>query len=265
MWNAYEVCTALDASPITFFEKMATELVPQSLHKFLHMFQKHESKCMPTHKPWDHAINLKDTFKAKKGRLIPLLLQEQEEVFTFIDEQLHKGYICPSKSSQMLPMFFVPKKDGKKQMVQDYHYLNEHMVQNNYPLPLISQLVDKLKGTKMFTKIDLQWGYNNIQIKEGNEWKAMFTCYCGSFKPLVMFFGLCNSPRMFQIMMNKIFADMEDVYVIYIDDLMIFTKSNSKEEHDKVMLEVLCHLKENDLFIKPESACSILKKLNFLV
>ena len=116
----------------------------------------------------------------------------------------------------------------------------------------------------MFTKMDLQWGYNNVQIKEGEKWKVAFMCYHSSFKPLVIFFGLCNSPRTFQTIMNEIFADMKDICIVYINDLMIFTKSDSKEEKDKVMLEVLHHLEENDLFIKPESAHSMLKKLSFL-
>ena len=117
---------------------------------------------MPTHKPWDHAIDLKDTFEAKKGRLIPVSPQEQEEISAFIDEQLYKGYICSSKFPQMSPVFFVPKKDGKKCIAQDYHYLNKHTVKNNYPLSLISQLVNELKEAKMFTKMDFCWGYNNI-------------------------------------------------------------------------------------------------------
>ena len=96
-------------------------------------------------------------------------------------------------------------------MVQDYCYLNEHMVKNNYPLPLIAQLVDKLQGTKMFTKMDLRWGYNNICIKEGDEWKVAFVCHHNAFEPLVMFFELCNSPSTFQTMKNEIFADMKDM------------------------------------------------------
>ena len=91
-WNAYKVHTVLDTSPVTPSKKSATKLVLESLHKFLYMFQKHESECMPTYKLWDHMINLKDIFKAKKDRLIPLLLQEQEEVSAFIDKQLHKRY-----------------------------------------------------------------------------------------------------------------------------------------------------------------------------
>ena len=116
----------------------------------------------------------------------------------------------------------------------------------------------------MFTKMDLQWGYNNIQIKEGDEWKAAFICYCSSFKPLVMFFGLCNSLGTFQVMMNEIFTGMEDVCIVYINNLMIFIKSNMKEEHDKVMLEVLCYLKENNLFIKPEKCMFHIKEVEFL-
>ena len=87
--------------------------------------------------------------------------------------------------------------------------------------------------------------------------------YHSSFEPLVMFFRLYNSPRTFQAMINKIFADMEDICIVYIDNLMIFTESNSKEEHDNVMLEVLCCLKENDLSLNPKSASSMPKRLSF--
>ena len=149
-------------------------------------------------------------------------------------------------------------------MVQDYCYLNEHTVKNNYPLPLIRQLSKKLQGAKLFTKMDLRWGYNNVRIKEGDEWKAAFTCHRGSFEPLVMFFGLCNSPATFQAMMNEIFADMEDVVVVYIDDLLIFTKSDNQEEHDRIVLEVLQRLEEHDLFVKPEKCSFRVKEVKFL-
>ena len=172
--------------------------------------------------------------------MIPLSVDKQKEVEAFLDDQLAKGYIRPSISPQTSPVFFVPKKDGKKHMVQDYRYVNEFTMKNNYPLsPLISQLVDKLKGCKLFTKMDLCWGYNNVRVKEGDEWKVVFVTHKGAFKPLVMYFGLCNSPATFQKMMNEIFHDMSDVCVVYIDDLMIFTKSDNQEEHNKIVLEVL--------------------------
>ena len=223
------------------------ELVPPCYHSYLDIFSEKAASRFPLRKPWDHTIDLKDTFKPKKGRLIPLSVEEQKEVSEFVDEQLAKGYIRPSKSKQTSPVFFVPKKDGRKRMVQDYRYLNEHTVRNNYPLPLISQLVDKLKGSQYFTKIDLRWGYNNVRIKEGDEWKATFVCHRRSFEPTVMFFGLCNSPTTFQTMMNEIFADMEDVVVVYIDDIMIFTKGDLAQHQAKVK-EVLQWLCDNDLF-----------------
>ena len=153
------------------------ELIPPCYHSYLDIFSEKAASRFPLRKPWDHTINLKDSFKPKKGQLIPLSPEEQKEVSEFVNEQLAKGYIRPSKSKQTSPVFFVPKKDSRKRMVQDYRYLNEHTVQNDYPLPLISQLVDKLKGLQYFTKIDLQWGYNNVQIKEGDKWKAAFICH----------------------------------------------------------------------------------------
>ena len=149
-------------------------------------------------------------------------------------------------------------------MVQDYHYLNGHTVKNNYPLLLIMQLVNKLQETKMFTKMDLSWGYNNICIKEGDEWKAAFICHCSAFEPMVMFFELCNSPSTFQMMMNEIFADMEDIVVVYIDDIIIFTKTDNSKEHNKIMLEVLHCLEENDLYIKPEKCTFCTTEVDFL-
>ena len=230
------------------------ELIPPCYHLYLDIFSEKAASRFPLQKLWDHAIDLKDSFKPKKGRLILLSLEEQKEVSEFVDEQLAKGYIHPSKLEQTSPIFFMLKKDGRKWMVQDYRYLNKHTVQNNYPLPLISQLVDKLKGSQYFTKIDLRWGYNNVWIKEGDKWKAAFVCHRGSYEPTVMFFRLCNSPAMFQTMMNEIFADMDDVIVVYIDNIMIFTKGTLAEHQAKVK-EVLQCLRDNDLFTRPEK-CS---------
>ena len=140
----------------------APKLVPHEYWNYLDVFLKLKSERMPLRKPWDHGIDLKEDFPPKKGQLIPLSVDEQKEVEAFLDDQLSKGYIHSSNSQQTSPVFFVPKKDGKKRMVQDYRYLNEWTVKNNYPLPLMSQLVDKLKGCKLFTKMDLWWGYNNM-------------------------------------------------------------------------------------------------------
>jgi len=147
------------------------------------------------------------------------------------------------------PFFFVSKKDSKKlRPCQDYRRLNEGTIKNAYPLPQVDKLLDKLKGAKYFTKLDLRWGYNNVRIKEGDEWKAAFKTNKGLFEPLVMFFGLCNSPATFQNMMNDIFImeTNEGWILIYIDDILIFSKR--KKELQKLTLRVLKKLQENDLF-----------------
>ena len=122
---------------------------------------------------------------------------KREEVQSFVNKHLRKGYIQPSKSQQTLLVFFVGKKDGGKKMVMDYQKLNKQTVKNNYPLPLITDLVDTMGNKRVFTKMDLRWGYNNMRIKEGDEWKAAFTTHVGLFEPVVMFFGITNSPGTF--------------------------------------------------------------------
>ena len=112
-------------------------MVPQKFHKWLKVFGKVESERMPTRKIWDHAIDLKEEFKASKARVYPLSRNEREEVQQFIQDHLRKGYIRPSKSPQTSPVFFVRKKNSGKRMVMDYRRLNKQTIKNNYPLPLI--------------------------------------------------------------------------------------------------------------------------------
>ena len=142
------------------------------------------------------------------------------------------------------------KKDGGLQPCQDYRYLNEHTVKNAYPLPLISSLINKLKGAKYFSKMDIRWGYNNIQIKEGDEWKAAFTTPFGLYEPLVMFFGQCNSPPTFQAFMDSTFGDMiaEGWLVIYMDNVLVFAET--LEECQERTKRVLDRMKEEDLHLK---------------
>ena len=130
---------------------------------------------MPTRKVWDHVIEVKERFVPRKRKVYPLSREEREEVREFVRKQLRKGYIWLSKSPQTAPVFFIGKKDGKKRIVQDYRYLNEWTIKNNYPLPLISDILENIRTKKVFMKIDLRWGYNNIRIKEGDEWKVAFT------------------------------------------------------------------------------------------
>jgi len=181
-----------------------------------------------------------------------------------VDNQLRKGYIRPSKSPQTSLVFFVGKKDGKKRMVMDYRSLNEQTVKNNYPLPLITDLTNNMESKKVFTKIDLRWGFNNVRIKEGDEWKGAFTTYIGSFEPTVMFFGMTNSPAMFQAIMNEILRDMinEGKVAAFVDDVLVGTET--EEGHDEIVEEVLKQLEENNLYVKPEKCVWRVRKIGFL-
>jgi len=239
-------------------------MVPRQFHKYLKVFEKKESERMLMRKAWDYAIDLREGFVPKKGKIYPLSRVEREEVQEFVKDQLRKGYIRLSKSPQMSPVFFVPKKDRKKRMVQDYWYLNSWTVKNNYPLPLILDLIDSIGKKKVFTKMDLQWGYNNVRIKEGDEWKAAFSTPEGLFEPTVTFFGLTNSPATFQVMMNDLLRDLvvEEKIAVFINDVMVATET--EERHDEIVEEVLRRLEENDLFVKLEKCVWKVREVGFL-
>jgi len=135
--------------------------------------------------------------------------------------------------------FYIPKKDGSLQLVQDYRKLNQVTIKDKTLLPLIEEVIDKLKEAKYFNKLDLIWGYNNVQIKEGDEWKATFLTNKGLFEPQVIYFRLCNSAGTFQRMMNSIFQKLlhEGMLANYIDDFIILAKT--KEELEEWMIRFL--------------------------
>jgi len=161
-------------------------------------------------------------------------------------------------------VFFVGKKDGKKRMVQDYQYLNEWTIKNNYPLPLISDVLENIGIKKVFTKMYLRWGYNNVRIKEGDEWKAAFMTQEGSFKPTVMFFRLKNSPATFQTMINELLRDLINTGKVaaFIDDVIIGTET--EEGHNELVAEVIKRLEENNLCMKPEKCKWKVREVGFL-
>ena len=138
------------------------------------------------------------------------------------------------------------------------------MIKNSYPLLLILELTDKLAGVKYFTKLDVRWGYNNIRIKDGDQWKVAFKANKGLFEPTVMFFGMCNSPATFQAMMDSIFGDLikDCIVIIYMDNIFLFAKmSEQLEANTKKVLQQLC---DNDLFLKPKKCEFCRKKFEWL-
>jgi len=168
------------------------------------------NKFPPTQGEGDHKIVLLDTaptcFNCK---VYPLSQDEQEAEDKFLDENLAKGYIAPSDFPYGFSTFMVPKKDSKeKRYIIDYCPLNNVTRKDVTPLPNLKQCIENLQGMELFSKIDIRWGYNNIRIQEGDQWKAAFKTHQGLFEPKVMFFGMSNSPASFQHFMNGILEEL---------------------------------------------------------
>uniref|UniRef100_A0A0W0FB41 Reverse transcriptase-rnase h-integrase n=1 Tax=Moniliophthora roreri TaxID=221103 RepID=A0A0W0FB41_MONRR len=194
----------------------------------------------------DHAIELIPSPLPSATKVYPLLPNEQGELDSFLQEGLASGHICPSKSPIGAPVFFVKKKDGKLWFVQDYWQLNTITVKNRYLLPLIDKLINQLTRAKYFTKLDVSMGLQQHPHQ----------CL---FEPLVMYFGLTNSPATFQTMINDILQDLvlEGVVCVYLDDILIFTKT--KKEHDCVVAVVSECLHEHKLYLHIEK-CEFIKE-----
>jgi hypothetical protein len=210
---------------------------------------------------------------ALPGKLIPLSQAELQQLRKFVREHLKRGTIQPSKSPYKARFFYIQKKDGTLRAVQDYRPVNQWTIRNAYPLPLIPELIDRLNGCSLYTKFDIHWGYNNVQIKEGDEWKAAFIMNKGLFEPTVMFFGLTNSPATFQTMMNAVFLEeiAERWMTIYMDDMAIHTKKRDDETelqhilcHRSYICRVLAKLLEHNLFLKPEKCAFEQPSIGFL-
>ncbi len=195
---------------------------------------------------------------------------EDEAVRKFLNDELEKGYIRESKSPYMSSFFFVRKKDGKLRPVQDYQKINAVTVQNQYPLPLIADLIHDLSNAHIYTKLDVRWGYNNVRIREGDEHKAAFKTRYGLFEPTVMYFGLTNSPTTFQTMMNYIYRDvilkhepLGTMIRVYMDDISIATRTNL-QDHKHTIYDVLKVAQLHDLYFKLEKCLFHAPSMDYL-
>ena len=235
-------------------ERTWQEQVPQKYHRHGQVFSEKASERFPGERHWDHAIDLKpDAPTSIDCRVYPLSPLEKEEQKKFLEANLRLQRIRRSKSPYASGFFLIKKKDGKYRPVQDYRQLNKWTVPNKYPLPLITELVHDLAGRKLFSKFDIRWGYNNVRIKKGDEWKAAFKTSAGLFEPTVMFFGLTNSPATFQTMMDDIFQEeiAQGWLRIYMDDAIIATE-NDEQDHSEKVHRFLDKLAKHDLYLKPE-------------
>jgi hypothetical protein len=194
-----------------------------------HIFSDEEAQRFPPSRPWDHAINLKpdmpDTINCK---VYPLAPAHKLALRKWIDEEEAKGYIRKSQSPITSSWFEIAKKTGNPRPVQDHRNINKHTIKDNAPLPNMKEDIAALANAFIFMTFDIHWGYNNVHIKDGDQWKAAFKTCFGVYEPMVMYFGLTNSPATFQTMMNHIFRPLIDRHAllsttirVYMDDIIV--------------------------------------------
>ncbi|GJU59348.1 putative nucleotidyltransferase, ribonuclease H [Tanacetum coccineum] len=188
---------------------------------------------------------------------------ELKELKDQLQELLERGFIRPSVSPWGAPVLFVKKKDGSMRLCIDYRELNKITIRNRYPLPRIDDLFDQLQGAKHFSKIDLRSGYHQLRVKEQDISKTAFRTRYGHYEFLVMPFGLTNAPAVFMDLMNRVFHEFLDKFVIvFIDDILVFSKS--KEEHEEHLRTVLQILRQEKLYAKFSKCEFWLSKVAFL-
>jgi hypothetical protein len=218
---------------------------------------------LPPRRRVDHAIEVMPGVAPPAKTPYRMSHEELKELKVQLEELLAKGYIKPNKSPYGAPVLFVHKKDGTVRICVDYRALNKAMVKNHYPLPQIDDLFDRLSGAKVFSRIDLRSGYYQIWIAEGDKEKTACRTRYGSYEFMVMPFGFTNTPATFCTLMNDIFREwLDDFVVVYIEDILIC--SGSLEEHAEHLRKVFQRLRENKLYAKLEKCKFEVKEVDFL-
>jgi hypothetical protein len=242
----------------------ATASVPEEFRDYLTIMSKEAADILPQHKEYDCKIELKEGEVAPWGPIYPLSENELKTLREWLKEMMKQEKIRRSTSSAGSPILFVPKPNGRGlRLCVDYRALNKITIPNQYPLPLMQELQDRVQGVQWFTKMDLKNGFHLIRIREGDEWKTAFRTRYGLYEFQVMPFGLTNAPSTFQDMMNHVFSDMLDLGLIaYMDDILIYAKT--REEHDRIVREVLKRLQTNGLAVSPEKCVWRVQEVEFL-
>jgi len=200
----------IDVEPIVDGDVLLILNVRKRYNCYAQVFSAEQAARLPEHKPWDHQIPLIDPHVRIPTRAIYKTIWEQDEALqNYLKSEVPTGKVRRSRSSTGTPILFVCKKDGTLRICVDYRALNRLTIPNKYPLPLISELLDKTKGGKLFTRLDLKNVYNLLRIAVEDEWKTTFRTKKGLFEYTVMPFGLMNAPASFQEMMDTIFKDVE--------------------------------------------------------
>jgi hypothetical protein len=204
---------------------------------------------MPPDREVEFVIDLLPRTAPISKRPYKMFIEELKELKKQLTELQEVGYIRPSSSPWGAPVLFVQKKDGSQRMCVDYRSLNDDTVKNKYPLPRIEDLFDQMRGARVFSKIDLISGYHQIKIRPSDIPKTTFSTRYGLYEFIVMSFGLTNALAYFMNLMNKVFMEYLDRFVVvFIDDILIYSKNDS--DHEEHLILVLQKLRDNQLYAK---------------
>lgn len=244
-------------------EDFKLEDIPEPYRDLAAVFSKVKADKLPPHRLTDCKIVLQKDATLHYGPVYPMSEEESKVLKEYLDDMLKKKFIRPSESPAGYPVLFQKKKDGSLRLCVDYKKLNAVTIRNSYPLPLIPDIIERVKGAKFFTKLDLRSAYNLIRIREGDEYKTAFRTKYGHFEYLVMPFGLRNAPATFQAFINSVLRPfLEKFVILYLDDILIF--SDSLENHIKHVRLVLKKLLDNNLFAKLKKCEFHQPKVEFL-
>jgi hypothetical protein len=237
--------------------------LPVAYKEFEDVFSKAGADKLPPHRIYDHSIPIEGDQIPPFGPIYGLNEKELKACWEYLQENLEKDFIRKSQSPCAAPILFVKKKDGSLRLCVDYRKLNAVTVKNKYPLPLIPELLDRLKGAAVYTCLDLRGAYNLVRIKEGEQWKTAFRTRYGLYEYNVMPFGLCNAPATFQFFINEALGDLLDkCATAYLDDILIYSKD--VEQHERDVKEVLNRLRKYSLFVKLEKCLFSQSEVPFL-
>jgi hypothetical protein len=218
---------------------------------------------MPPDKDIEFVIDLIPGTSPIAKRPYRMAAPELAELKKQLGELQRGGFIRPRSSQWGAPVLFVENKDKSMRMCVDYHSLNEVTIKNKYPIPRIDDLFDQLKGSKYFLKVDLRSGYHQLKIRKSDIPKTAFVTRYGQYEFTVMSFGLTNAPTYFMNLMNKVFMEEMDKFVIvFIDDILVYSKS--VEEHEQHLRVVLGKLRAHKMYAKFSKCEFWLEKISFL-
>ena len=237
--------------------------IPEKYQSFNEVFDKKRADILPEHRVYDMEINLQPGKTPPWGPIYKTSEPELAAIRDYLQDNLEKGFIRHSQSPAGAPIILAKKKDGSLRFCVDFRGLNQITIKNRYPIPLIDNLFDRFREAKIFTKIDLRGAYNLVRMKEGHEWKTAFRTRYGLFEYRVMPFGLTNAPATFQHLMNDVFREwLDDFVVIYLDDILIY--SRNEEDHTEHVCKVLQRLLDNGLYAKLEKCEFDRERIDFL-